>query len=714
MWIVRDLEAKAKSLPIFYKRFTLNKKIAKCEMKISALGIFSVCINGQRIKDYFMPGWTSYNSYVNLCTYDITREIKKQNEIAIILADGWYSGRLGYTKQAKVYGEINALYADICLYYTDGTQERICTDSTWRVGETQIVSSSFFDGETVDFTLPKSENYDSLPFAKEYGVKVKFEDYTYEPCRKVCEIRPTVISRTKNKILLDFKQNMAGFITFKAKGERGDTVTLKHAEVLNENGSLYLENLRSVKATDRVILSGGSDVFEPLFTFHGFRYAQIKIKGNVKISDIKGIVISQDQNYHGRFECSSKLINKIHKNVLWGQRGNFISIPIDCPQRDERLGWTGDAEVFCNSAMFNCDCNDFFKNYLKLIRTDILPDGKIPSFVPFFIPVSPSTAGVPGWADAICVIPYTHYVHYKDKSVIEENLPYALRHLNYYLGKCNNYLIDIDNTFGDWLSTKIYDDKGVINQCHLGLSALLISKMFRILEDGENAKKYAEIYEGAKEAFRNRYLSDNGLIEGDSQTAYALSLMVGFVTADEIREHFIDSIKREDYKLTTGFIGVKQLLPALCEIGEVDLAYRIIKQTEYPSWGYTIKQGATTIWERWNGYTSEHGFETPSMNSFNHYSLGSCAEWLYSHVLGIKLSEKDVITVSPSLSKELRFASGEYLSKNGKIRVFWKVKKDKYYLTVTADKGVEFDVDFSKYEAISSKRRRNTVKAVLK
>ena len=714
MWIVRDLEKTNKNLAVFYKKFNLSKGVEKALLKVSALGIFNVKINGKEIEEYFMPGWTNYQKYVHLCEYDITKLLQQENLIEITVAEGWYSGRLGYGKGPDVYGEINALFAEIHISYKGGEREVVKTDESWRVGESNIVKSSFFDGETVDFTKSKAVDLESLPFAKKYCIDVEFKSYSYEPVVKVEEIIPEILHSENGVIRLDFKQNFAGFLAFTARGEIGEEIVIKHAEVINEDGTLYLDNLRSAKCEDRLILSGGEDAFEPKFTFHGFRYAEIICGENVAISNIKGIVLSQNLNYHGKFECSDEIVSAIYKNALWGQKSNFISIPTDCPQRDERLGWTGDAQVFCNSAMFNANCDKFFENYLRLIQTDILEDGKVPSFVPFFIPVSVSTAGVPGWADCICTIPYYHYLHYKNKEILKENLPFAIKHFNYYLSKSEKYLSNVKNAFGDWLSVNRADDADVISQCFFGLSAKLISKSFAILGDEENAEKYECYYKKIKHAFRENYLYKYGKIKGDSQTVYAFSLAVGFVSVEEIKSHFIQALEREDYKLTTGFIGVKYLLPAICEIGEIDLAYKIIKQTEYPSWGYTVKHGATTIWERWNGYTKERGFETPNMNSFNHYSLGSCVEWLYSHVLGIKLLEDNKICISPSFSAELSFAKGEYLSSQGKISVDWKYEDGKYYLTVSADKKVKYSYDFGDREVVSVCMKNNLLKAVLK
>ena len=714
MWIIQNNTEKTKKhLPVFYKQFKAEKAVEKCLLSVSALGIFSIKINGVEIDDYFMPGWTNYNQYVHLCHYDITRYLQEDNLLEITLADGWYAGRLGYTKEAKIYGEQTALFAKLQLRYLDGSELGLETDGSWRVGDSKIVCSSFFDGETVDFRTPRVD-VQTLPFASEYAMQIPLEEYAYQPVKKVGELIPKVMYQDEKVIRLDFGQNFAGFITLIAEGEAGVEILLKHAEILTDDGELYYENLRSVEATDRLILSGGKDFFDPKFTFHGFRYAEIFLGGKAKISQIKGVALSQQLEYHGRFSCSDPIVNAIFQNTLWGQKGNFISIPTDCPQRDERLGWTGDAEVFCNSAMFNSDCDAFFDNYLKLIRTDILPDGKIPSFVPFFIPVSDSTAGVPGWADAICVIPYTHYLHYGRADVLRENLPYAEKHVEYYLRNSEQYRLNVINTFGDWLSVERADDVDSISQCFFGLSAMLVSKMAGVLGETEKAERYMEIYRGAKEAFRRDYIAADGKLAGDSQTIYAFALSVGYVTVEEVKAHFLASIQRAGGKLTTGFIGVKYLLPALCEIGETELAYRLIRETEYPSWGYTILNGATTIWERWNGYTKEHGFETPTMNSFNHYSLGSCVEWLYSHVLGIKLSLDGSISISPSLSKQLAFAEGEYKTRKGKISIAWKYKDEKFYFTVEADSNVVYTYDFSDREIVSLQRHGNSLCAILK
>ncbi len=708
MWIVSD---KTGNLPVFSKQFTVEKNLQNATLNLSTLGIFRIKINGKEIDEYFMPAWTNYNKYVNLCTYDITSYLKKgENLLEITVASGWYSGRLGYTGKSNVYGTEKALYAELSLSYPD-KKETVVTDKTWKVASSNILSSDLFDGETVDFNT-ENPKYDKLPCVVETDIEKKFEPYFYESVTESERLTGKVLFQDKTTLRLDFCQNFAGFLSFVVKGKKGKKVVVKYAEVLDENGNLYTENLRSAKVTDTLILSGGKDIFSPRFTYHGFRYAEITTEDKTDISEIYGVVLTQNIDYGGEFTCSDKIMNKVYENVKWGQKSNFIGIPTDCPQRDERLGWTGDAEVFANTAMYNANAEKFFDNYLKLIRTDVLPDGKIPSFAPFFIPVSDSTAGVPGWADVISVLPYTHYLHYGDKKILEENLPYAKTYIEYFLSHSTEYLTDVKNPFGDWLSVIEKTDIPVINQCFFAQSCWLVGRSYVILGDTEQARKYLAMYDEVRNAFRKAYLKD-GKIQSDTETAYAFAFQTGLVSKDEIHDAFVGCVKRNGEVLTTGFVGVKYLLPALDNIGETDLAYRLAKTTAYPSWGYTVENGATTIWDRWNGYTKENGFETPKMNSFNHYSLGSCVEWYYSGVLGIRLTENKKILVSPSFTKELDFAKGAYQSKDGKISVEWTNKNGRIYLTVEGEKNVEFDVEIRRGKVASMMRVGNTVKATV-
>ena len=705
MWIKQSKEAENGGLPSFIREFGLKKELGHAELAITATGIFSAKINGREIPDLFMPGWTNYNKYVNLCVYDITDFLAKSNTIEVTVANGWYRGKLGCCTKTDVYGDELRLFARLKLRYKGGEEEIIETDENWFTTISEVVSADFFDGETIDARRLKNIEKSRYKAIKA-DFSVAMSEYSYEAARVKEIVLPKAIYESDEVIRYDFGKNFAGNIRFEAVGNEGDKIVIKYAEVLNSDGSLYTANLRRAKCTDELILSGDKYLFDPKFTYHGFRYAEIRKSRTAKISGLKGLLITQDIDYYGDFECSDEVINGVYAMAKNGQKSNFISIPTDCPQRDERVGWTGDAEVFCNSAMFNADCEKFFKNYMKLVRTDVLPDGKIPSFAPFHTPVSPTTAGVPGWADCVTVIPYFHYLHYRDKSVITENLDVAKGWVDYYLKNSENYVVRIRNEFGDWLSVDNRADKDVINQCFFGYSSLLLSKMFSIAGDEKSAGKYKEVYENAKKAFKKEYFK-NGIIKSDAETVYALAYFAGFITTEETKKRLPEVVRKTGY-LTTGFIGIRFILPALCEIGKTDLAYELIAKKEYPSWGYMLENGATTIWERWNGYTKENGFEDPEMNSFNHYSLGSCVEWLYSYVLGIKLSDNtETVTIKPAFTDKIAFAKGGTKVKNGRIHVSWTNKKTAVTMEVTADEKVGYKVETDGYKIVSSVKNGN-------
>lgn len=706
MWIKRQGDFnKTKYLPIFVKRFDLDKEVKSCKLKITATGIMEIKINGVAINDYFMPGWTNYKKYVNECEYDLSLQVKEKNEISVIVADGWYSGKLGYSGGPNLYGDEKRLRAEIIAEYANGEKEVFETDESWDTYLSQIVCADFFDGETIDFTREERAEKQKAVCC---DFDLKRETYSYEPVQAIEEIVPKIIYASETVIRADFGKNFAGVASFTANGARGEKLTVKFAEMLNPDGTLYTKNLRKAKCSDELILSGKGDFFNPKFTYHGFRYAEISSSGKFTVTNFIGNVLSQKIAYNGQFECSSDLINGIYKMAINGQKSNFISLPTDCPQRDERLGWTGDAEVFCNSAMFNADCDKFFANYLKLIRTDALPDGKIPSFAPFFVPIADNTAGVPGWGDAITVIPYFHYLHYGDKRIITDNLPFADNWINYYLSKSENDLVKITNNFGDWLSVDGKTDVDVINQCFFGYSAMLVSKMHSIIGDEEGAARYLAVFNKAREAFRNAYF-DGEKIKSDTQTAYVFAFSAGFVAGEEIKNRLKQVLSENGDKLTTGFIGCRFLLPALCDMGSSELSYKIITQTAYPSWGYMLKNGATTVWERWNGYTEQNGFEDPEMNSFNHYSLGSCVEWLYSYVLGIKLSENKPVCIKPTFFEDLQYVKGCYASKNGKLFVKIENKNAAVTVEITADDGVIYTYDFGDKEILNVTKNKGSV-----
>lgn len=720
MWIKRAHKCEKSNIeetekPRFIKRFPIIKNLSRAQLEISALGIFALEINGRKIQEYFMPGYTNYNKFVNLCSYDLTQDMQKDNMLCVTVADGWFSGRLGYFR-SKTFGTELCLYAKLTLTYQDGSTQIIQSDESWKVQDSEILHADFFDGQDIDERLRKdpAQVYDTLPNAVFAEENRTFHPYEMEPVVCVHTLQPEVLKKA-NKLLLDFKQNFAGVVSFDVSGKSGQKIIIRHAEVLDENGELYIANLRRASCTDTLILSDKPAHFAPEFTYHGFRYAEISVENDdvskVNISNIQGLVYSQALQRTGFFECSNEIVNKIYQNVYWGQISNFISVPTDCPQRDERLGWTGDAQIFCDTAMYNADCDKFYKHYLDLVRADCLENGSVPAFAPFECRMERGTHGAPCWGDAIAIMPYMHYLAYGDIAIVKDNLPAAKKWIEYYNNYLENGVVRDLFTYGDWLFIAEETDKDALSQCCYGYSLRLVAKMCAWV--GEDGSKYQQLYEKAKAAFRATYVQADGTLQGDTQTIYAVAYSIGFMSADEIRKPFVNTIRRRGDTLTTGFVGVKFLLPVLCDLGETELAYKLITQTKYPSWGYCIENGATTIWERWNGYTKEDGFFDPSMNSFNHYSLGSCVYWLYAYVLGIRLTQESAtqgkLLIKPTFSETLTWAKGRYQTRKGNVRVAWKYEENNISFTVEADAALLLEYDFGAHAVLAKERKGDAV-----
>ena len=695
MWI-KAVDEKRKSAIYkgalkFSKKVELKAPVKSFMLRVTALGIFSVEFNDYVIPDYFMPAWTNYKKTVNLCEYDLTAYIGRENCLNITVARGWYSGRLGYIAKDCVYGKDTAIYAVIDVKYADGSTETIESDTTWQCEETNVTFADFFDGEQIDFSKRKLKRFTVV----EKESIVEFRPYSYEPVCEIERIVPQVVKQNDNSVIYDFGKNFSGVINFAAEGKSGSVITVKYGEVLDKNGNVYTENLRSAKAIDSIKLGRGKCDFKPRFTYHGFRYAEILQSEKCVVNNVYGIVLSQKLNRTGSFECDNTLVNGIYTNILNGQESNFIAIPTDCPQRDERIGWSGDAQIFCDTAMYNSDCRKFYENYLKLLTDDCLPDGRVPVFAPFFAKEKIESTAAAGWSDAITIMPYKHYLFYGDVTVIKQCLPYAEKWCEYFLDaeKSNFGKRKIFN-YGDWLSAGEITDSGVVNYCFLGLSLKYLTRMFGIVGNCEKAERYRAEHKKIKNKFRKKCVSC-GKIISDTQTAYVLSYSAEFMSAEEIRDGLVNAVSRADYHLSTGFLGLRYLLPVLCDIGESSLAYKILLQETYPSWGCEINNGATTIWERWNGIRENGEFFEPSMNSFNHYSLGSVGYWLYSYMLGIRVEECG-IKIKPYFGEGVNQASGYFSYRGVNIGIEWKnIGDNEYEYRVKTDKVVELEFDFA-------------------
>lgn len=710
MWIKRKRENESEGLPVFTKSFSAREGLVKCELAITATGIFSASINGYEIPDLFMPGWGNYLKRVDVCRYDVTRHINENNVISVTVANGWYSGKLGYGNKTNVFGDEKRLFAELTLTYADGEVEKIVTDEDWTATTSDVVFADFFDGEVIDARLRNKEKRAKNAEISDFSVPLT--EYSCEPVRVVETLTPTVIYEDERVIRYDFGRNVAGMISLEASGEPGDKIVVKYGEMLDENGGVYTENLRRARCTDEFILSGGElDCFKPEFTYHGFRYAEISKPASSRVNGIEGRVISQDIEYYGSFECSDEVINGVYAMAKNGQRSNFVSIPTDCPQRDERLGWTGDAQIFVGSAMFNMDCKAFYEKYMCDLRDSQYGNGAVGGVaphVPHFDYTEEGDRLAAGWADAITVIPYEHYVMYGDKRTLYDNIGAMKAFVRFCRETSEGFIRPEGDNYGDWLNVGSETDKAVLNTLYFAYSASLTARACRIIGDGEEGE-FAALYEDICRVFRAKFVDGDGTIKSDTQTAYLLAYAFGAMTKEEISGHLVRKLHEADDHLVTGFLGVKFLLPVLCEIGESELCYKVLTRRSYPGWGYSVVNGATTVWERWNSYTVEHGFGDVRMNSFNHYSLGSCCEWMFRYCLGISPVESapgfKSVLVRPfvDFSGKITSASGSYECAYGKITVRWESDGDTARYSIEIPDGVTPVYDFSAYKSAENR-----------
>ena len=714
--------------PYFRKSFTLNGPIKKGTLFASALGVFYIWINGTPVgNDYLSPGWVDYSKKLPFQRYDITHLLNEKNGIGAALADGWAVGHLGSTDTFKRNGysdriEFTAL---IRLEYQDGTVEEISTDSTWRAAAGAIRRSDIYMGEVVDARMDlgniSDPDYDDSQWDIPQTVQFKFSRNIYLEEVKIPPIvvkhrfTPKLIKKEGNTYLYDVTQNISGVLSCVFRGQWGAKVVLRHGELLLD-GRLYTENLRKAEATDTYILAGcGEEHFRPLFTFHGFRYAQITVVGDCEILDVTAEVMYTDLPATGSFSCSDPIATKVYQNALWGQRGNFLNVPTDCPQRDERLGWTGDAQVFCQSAMFNMDCRVFYEKYLADVRDAQLGNGVIPAVAP--LPPVGTFAytgydAAAGWAEAIAEIPWCHYRMYGDKKILRDNLAAAKKLLDYYEIESPDHIRGYAGRYGDWLSLGTKTDLSVISTLYYARCAWLVGQMCEILGDFEE-EKYKILYASIRSAFRKKFLSPEGKILSDTQSAYVIAYQFGIIDRAEAKENLERKWIEDEEKLTCGFLGIRFLLPTLCEIGRRDIAYHLITTTEYPSWGYSVKNGATTIWERWDSFTLDKGIRK-GMNSFNHYSLGSCTEWMYTYVLGIRPTEdapgfqKLSICAYPDLTGRITSAKGHYDTDRGRISVSWETQGEEFVYRLTLPPQVEATFSFPELSILSHEENSGT------
>ena len=692
--------------PYLRKEVTLPKPVLQARLYASALGVYEFHINGRRVgADLFNPGWTDYRKRVQYHTYDITRLLRRgDNALGIILGDGWYSGFLGLNGRCR-YGTLPLALAQVEIEFTDGSKQTIVTDGSWQASTGPLLQSDMLMGETYDARKEK-RGWDEPGF----GLRPMDSPHTGEsrvwnavsvrqisaplvaacdaPVRKTQELRPRRVTQPKPGVFIfDLGQNMVGGVRLKARGPTGDRVTLRFAEMLNPDGTLYVDNLREARCTDHYILAGrGTEIYESHFTFHGFRYVEVTgLPGRPDRNAITGLVFHSDTPRVGSFECSNPLINQLQSNIEWGQRGNFLSIPTDCPQRDERLGWTGDAQVFVRTATGNRDVAAFFTKWCQDVEDAQQPNGAFTDVVPYVA----ATNGTAAWGDAGVICPWTIYQVYGDTRLLAKHYAAGGRWIDYCLSTCTNYLRPATK-YGDWLSINADTPLDLLATACFAQSTRLMAQMATALGKTHDAARYENLFQHIKTAFNRAYVTEDGRIQGDTQTGYLMALEFDLLPPEKrpvAVRRLVEDIRAKGDHLSTGFVGVGLLMPALTRASQVDVAYRLLNQDTFPSWLYSVKNGATTIWERWDGWTKEKGFQTPWMNSFNHYSLGSVGAWLYETVAGIGLDPEHPgfkhLVIRPRPGGGLTWAKAEYDSIHGPIVSDWQLVKGEFRLDLT-------------------------------
>lgn len=693
----------------FRKSFSLHGPIAKARLYAAALGVYEARINGKPVGDQQLaPGWTEYSQRVMVQTYDVTPLLQQgDNACSVLLGDGWYAGRVGWMGLSQ-YGKTPAFAAQLEITFADGHVETLPTDTSWKTGGGAVRGADQQWGEVIDDR--EATPCDQPAFDDSHWTAATIANVhpgtlvpqVGPPVRRLMEVAPKSIHRRRNSWIVDFGQNLVGHVRLTAKGPARTQISVQHAEILNPDGSLYTANLRVARNRDTFILSGqGEEQFNPTMTVHGFRYAQVDgYPGILSPEDIHAEVIGSDTPPTGTFECSDPRVNRLCQNIEWGQRGNFLSVPTDCPQRDERMGWMGDAQVFCRTAAWNANVAGFFTKWLRDVDDAQGNNGNYSNFSPR---AESPQQGVPGWADAGVIIPWTMYRVYGDTAFLADHYDSMVKFLGYLQSHANDNL-QPNRGIGDHLNPGTFIPLNVVSTAFYAHDVDLVARAADRLGKRDDAKRFHQLFTQIARAYDDAFISADGTIKGDTQSGYLFTLRFGLAPQEmrpTIAAKLAENVQRVGH-LTTGFLGVGYLCPVLSDTGRTDLAYKLLLNDNYPSWLFPIRYGATTIWERWDGWTPEKGFQDPSMNSFNHYSLGSVGQWLYSGVAGIQQlpGEEGVgfkqVRLRPGLTRALGdhgFARATYRSVQGEVACGWRLEGETAHVDVQVPLGVRGHVE---------------------
>lgn len=690
----------SEQVPMLRKTFSLAGEVREARLYATALGIYELELNGARVGDsYFTPGWTSYRHRLQVQTYDVADLLKAGgNALGAMIGKGWYRGNLAWKNQHDIYGDKNALFAELHVIYADGSEETIVSDESWVCAGSPILMSELYHGETYDarlelpdWSLPgyDDSSWGSVELVDQSNSVLRMQEN--DPVRKMQEIAPIALIRTPaGETVLDFGQNMVGWVRFTVRGEAGSTVEVHHAEVLDRDGNFYTENMRAAKVTLTYTLKGsGEETYEPRFTFQGFRYIRLIGFGEeVALADFTGIVLHTDMERIGSFECSEPLVNQLQHNIEWGLKGNFLDVPTDCPQRDERLGWTGDAQVFIRTASYLHQIAPFFTKWLRDLAADQRADGGVPFVIPHVLDENAYSSSA--WGDAAVICPWTVYLAYGDTRILEEQYDSMKAWVEYIRAQGDNeYLWNTGFHFGDWLGLDAKADSYIgaterdyIATAFYAYSTSLLVKTATVIGRAADAAAYAELYAKIVAAFNKEFVTPSGRLSAPTQTAHVLGLMFGLLEGTA-KERAIAKLKvlleESNNHLTTGFVGTPYLNFVLTDNGMNDAAYKLLLQQDYPSWLYQVTKGATTIWEHWDGIKEDGSFWSKDMNSFNHYAYGAIGDWMYRRVAGIDLAEGTAgykeMFIRPYPGEGLEWVSAKMETMYGEVSSSWRKRE---------------------------------------
>jgi alpha-L-rhamnosidase len=718
-WIQTDIVGGPRSSPTpayLRKTFELGGSVRSARLYVTALGLYEARINGIRVgATELAPGWTDYRKRVRYQTYDVSDLLRPgQNCLGAILGDGWYCGHVGWLHR-QYYGDRPKLLAHLTVELEDGTTFQVGTNSDWQFSTGAIQAADLLMGEVHDLRLEKM-GWDTPEFdpcgwraTQTVPIATNLESQNSPSVHVEERLHPVSVKEISSwpthRYIFDMGQNMVGRVKLSVEGEAGQTLSLRYAERLDPSGNLYTLNYRFARSIDHVTLKGGGlETFEPNFTFHGFQYVEIAgLTSPPPEGLLTGIVLHSDWQPTGAFRCSNPQLNQLFANINWGWKGNSVDVPTDCPQRDERLGWTGDAQVFVRTACFLGDVQGFFEKFQQDLADSQHSNGVIPAVAP---DTKVTEDGGPAWADAFVICPWTIYRYFGDVEILAKHYPAMKRWVASLELSSENLIRSFEDYagfkgFGDWLSTNAETPIDLIGTAFYAYTASLMSDIAGTLGFEVDRQAFKSTAESVTRAFQNRFVTGAGLVASGSQTSYVLALSFDLLPETlraEAVKLLVADIKKRGWKLSTGFVGTPYLLHVLTKFGQIEIAYKLLMQTEWPSWLYPVTQGATTIWERWDGWTEDKGFQDPGMNSFNHYAYGAVGDWLVSTVAGLGLDENvpayQKSVLAPLPGGGLTQAAASLATRYGVLSSDWEIREGKFLWHIAIPPNTSAQIEF--------------------